>query len=352
MFHYPQFLKNLDLVNIQVVFPGGWGQDIESEKSLHFLLEHCFFAPTKTVSDMDEWLWKNVIDFWSITSYESIRLNFTLKPEQVGAFVPLLQELVVPRDFSDDFLVSELDDLKNFWQTKRDQKEDQALRNLFPQENVVHPNSGVINNLGLEDKASMLALWKKKKPYLIVLGPLETEDLLGLNEIVAAGLFKSVPAYKPPTQIQSFKSPERLGWSFAVPASHAYELLVIELWDQVFKTKFFFEYHGRKMYVWTDALEYPHLLEAKIMAFRPTKNEFAKAKHTYLRFLEKIYHPQQHETMEKLSELIEGLHGHEFQAATYPIGQNQLDLRDYFSKVKYEDFLDFYDHFFVSDKGK
>ncbi len=346
MFYYPELLKNQNLINIQVIFPGGWNLDIESNKGHHFLLEHLLFSPTKKVEDPDEWLWENTLDFWTITSFESIRLNFTLSADQVENFIPFLETLLKPREIDREFAVKEIKSLQNFWTTERDKKEDQVLRELFKNENVVHPNPDLIDQLNIDDVDLVENIWKAKKPYLIVCGEMLSDEVLACAQVCDNHpKFEVKTDYSPPKTFKEFNHPERWGVKIELQGSHVYELLLIELWDRVFKSKFFFEYHQDQMYIWTDPIEYPHLLAKKVKNYVVTKEDFAKAKHAYLRFLEEIYFPKNHKHMEKMSELVEGLHGHEYQSPTYKIDPKRVDLRTMISEIRFDEFKSFYQSF-------
>lgn len=346
MFYYPQLLPGLNLVNIQVVIPGGWGADLNTSKGLAFLLEPMLFAPTTAIKDPDAWLWQNVLDFWSVTSYESVRLNFTMTPEQVTKFVPVLAELIKPRIVAQDFLASELNELKNFWQTERDIKEDQLLRQLFKNETVVHPNADLINNLEVEDITAVQTVWNAAAPYPIISGPVATDDIIALSQVFPAVIpFKTQSKYASPSVITHFKHPSRWGLKLELQGSHVYELLIIELWDRLFKAKFFFEYHLEDMFIWSGPLEHPHLLANKIKNYELTEADFNQAKASYTKFLTDLYVPKNSQKMEKFAELIEGLHAHKYQSATYGVEQSNLDLNTIFDQISFENFKTFYQGF-------
>ena len=240
MFYYPKLLKQKNLVNLQVIFPGGWGQLKKNQPGLHFLWENLLFAPTKTLKDPDEWLWGNTLDFWSVTSFESIRLNFTLHQNQVAAFTPELKNLLEPRTVPTVFLENEIADLKHFWKTDRDQKEDAVLRKLFKNETVVHPNENLINQLELENFSSVLNLWRNATPFAIILGEVATDDLIGLGNVFPTkNKFNAVTQYQPPQTAHHFFSSTRWGLEIELTQSHLFELLLIELWEQLFKVQFY-----------------------------------------------------------------------------------------------------------------
>ena len=343
MFYYPQLINTPNLVNIQVVFPGGWGQLKDTEPGLHFLWENLFFAPTKSIKDTDKWLWDNTLDFWSVTSFESVRLNFTLHTDQVDIFAAKLGELLTPRPISPDFITKEITDLKHYWQTDRDQKEDAVLRALFKNEKVVHPNPELINNLSLNNVEAIYDLWAKAKPYALILGTVKTDDLVALGTIFPEpNIFKTVTDYLPPKMTKEYFTPTRWGLKVSLNQSHLFELLVIELWEQQFKAKFFFEYHHNNLYIWTNEIEHPRLLADKVKHYDPSNKDVENALKAYLKFLTKLYKGENSKSIEKLSELTEGLHAHSFQASTYGLDPDNLNLADTLNKVEVSSLKDFY----------
>lgn len=346
MFYYPHLLKNKNLVNLEIVFPGGWGQLEKEATGVHFLWENLLFAPTKTLPDPDEWLWENTLDFWSVTSFESVRLNFTLQPSQVKNFVPQLKSLITPRPIKLDFLQTEIQELKNFWYTNRDRKEDALLRKLFKTKSVVHPNENLVDNLSASDLDKVLTLWAKVKPFIIILGKLSTEDLITLGQIFPEKThFKTVKSYLKPLTAQNFFSPTRWGIKINLQQSHIYELLVIELWEQLFKIKFYFEYHLKTLFIWTEDIEHPALIVQKVKAYTLQEADFNKTRSTYLKFLTAIYQGETSVHLEKLAELIEGLHAHRFQIGSYGVDASHLDLSKTFQDVNFSDFKNFYKSF-------
>ncbi len=346
MFYYPQLIANKPLVNIQVIIPGGWGELEISAPGLHFLWEHLLFAPAKDIADLDAWLWEHTLDFWSVTSFESIRLNFTLKQDQVASFVPVLKAILKPRNISTDFITKELHDLKHYWQTDRDTKEDALIRGLFTYETVVHPNVDLINNLTLSDITPVMKLWQQAQPRLLILGEIETENLLALSKLCpTVSPLKPLPEYRSPNQAQNFLSRTRWGLKISLNESHIFELILIELWEQQFKVQFFFEYHHQALFIWTSDVEQPHLLARKINHYELNELDFKQAQQAYCQFLEKMYEANNSKSLEKLVELTEGLHSHRFQAGTYGINPKNLNLTPLVEAIDFEDFATFYKNF-------
>lgn len=346
MFYYPTLLKTPNLVNLQVVFPGGWGQLGPNDAGLHFLWETLFFAPTANMPDPDKWLWEHTLDFWSVTSYESIRLNFTLNQDQIAAFVPALKALLPPRRVAAEFIEKEIKDLKHYWQTDRDQREDQVLRELFKAENVVHPNANLIFDLTPAHVDKIQTLWQAAQPHIIILGKTNTDDLIALGTLFTEKTkLSTVNTYHPPTTVTEFFTPTRWGLKFSLTASHLFELLVIELWEQQFKAKFFFEYHDDTLYIWTNEMEQPHLLAQKIKSYPLQQADFQAALNAYLKFLNQLYQGANSKTLEKLAELTEGLHTHAHQSPTVGVDPNNLNLADTFSPLKFDEFKTFYQAF-------
>jgi len=346
MFYYPTLLESKNLVNLQVVIPGGWGTLNVDDSGLHFLWENLYFSPTPSIPDPDEWLWENTLDFWSVTSYESIRLNFTLLPEQMEAFIPTLKTLLQPRLVDPQFLAKEIKDLQFYWQTDRDQKEDAVLRDLFKTEHVVHPNKDLINHLQAGDVDAIYKLWEDAEPYVIILGAVHTDDLISLGQLFPQkSEFKAVHTYHPPNSATNSFTKTRWGLKVNLNESHLYELLVIELWEQQFKVKFFFEYHLENLFIWTNDQEHPHLLLKKVKAYALNETDFNNALNAYLKFLTLLYQGDNSKSLEKLSELTEGLHAHPFQRPTYKVSANDLDLSKTMTQVNFQDFKDFYQNF-------
>ncbi|NCQ55703.1 hypothetical protein GW797_05630 [Candidatus Parcubacteria bacterium] len=334
------------MVNLQVVFPGGWGQLKQEQAGLHFLWENLLFSPATNLEDPDEWLWENTLDFWSVTSFESVRLNFTLRQDQVKKFVPKLEALIKPRPVSTDFLNQEIKELQQFWQTDRDRKEDTVLRALFKNENVVHPDENLIDQLETADLEGVINIWADSKPFVIILGTVETDDLIALSHIFPEkNTFKTLTQYKSPKNGKHFFTPTRWGLALELNQSHIFELLIIELWEQLFKVQFYFEYHLNDLFVWTNDVEHPRLLAQKIKGYTLTEKDFNSALSDYLKFLDQIYKGENSTHLEKLAELTEGLHAHPFQSGTYGVNQKQLDLSKTFKEIKYQAFKDFYDNF-------
>lgn len=346
MFYYPTLLKSKNLVNLQVIIPGGWGRLKATDSGLHFLWENLFFAPTADLPDPDKWLWDNTIDFWSVTSYESIRLNFTLLPEQIEDFVPTLKTLLQPRLIEASFLAKEIKDLRYYWQTDRDWKEDSVIRDLFKTECVVHPNKDLINNLKGDDLEAIHKLWEEAQPYVIILGAVQTDDLISLSRLFPKkSAFIEAKSYEAPNSATNFFTQTRWGLKVNLNQSHLYELLVIELWEQQFKAKFFFEYHLENLFVWTNDVEQPRLLLKKINEYQLTETDFNQALNAYLKFLNQMYQGDNSKSFETLSELTEGLHAHEFQRPTYKVSAQDLDLSKTITNTNYKAFKDFYQDF-------
>ena len=351
MFYYPHLLKTPNLVNLQVVVPGGWGELKSNEAGLHFLWEALLFAPTENISDPDKWLWEHTLDFWSVTSYESIRLNFTLRPEQIKAFAPVLKTLLQPRKISPEYTEQELNDLKHYWQTDRHTAEDTVIRSLFPNENVVHPNRHLIDQLTLEHAANIQTLWTQAQPHLIILGYVSTEDLVALGQVFPDKTeISTVENYESPQQARNFFLKNRWGLKVELNQSHLFELLLIELWEQQFKAQFFFEYHQADLFIWTNEQEYPRVLAQKVLNYVLTEADFKLAQTAYTQFLKALMSGATQKSLEKLAELTEGFHAHPYQSPTFGVDSKTLNLADTIQDTSFTDFAAFYEGFLAPIK--